>query len=82
VAPYNNIIEFGTPLLKSEGLFWELKDESAFPDKLVWQFFKTADAGNGSSMALVLRLDYCYHMGKTSGDSTIAGSGLSSKRTW
>ncbi len=45
VAPFVNIIEAGTPLIKSEGVkaIQELKE--AHPDKLVCADLKTADAG-------------------------------------
>ena len=45
VAPYIDIIELGTPLIKSEGLSVITAMKEAFPDKKVFADFKTADAG-------------------------------------
>jgi len=74
VAPYIDIIELGTPLIKSEGLSGIRKMNDAFPDKLVLADFKTADAGElEASMAFGAGADYVTILG-TSGDSTIAGA--------
>ncbi|MCM4170793.1 3-hexulose-6-phosphate synthase [Arenibacter sp. TNZ] len=74
VAPYIDIIELGTPLIKSEGLSGIRKMKDAFPDKLVLADFKTADAGElEASMAFGAGADYVTILG-TSGDSTIAGA--------
>jgi 3-hexulose-6-phosphate synthase len=43
VAPYIDIIELGTPLIKSEGLRAITAMKEAFPDKKVFADFKTAD---------------------------------------
>jgi 3-hexulose-6-phosphate synthase len=45
VAPYVDIIELGTPLIKSEGLAVITAMKQAHPDKLVFADFKTADTG-------------------------------------
>jgi 3-hexulose-6-phosphate synthase len=45
VAPYVDIIELGTPLIKSEGLAVITAMKQAFPNKLVFADFKTADTG-------------------------------------
>ncbi|TLP82730.1 3-hexulose-6-phosphate synthase [Maribacter sp. ACAM166] len=74
VAPYVDIIELGTPLIKSEGLSGIRKMKDAFPDKLVLADFKTADAGElEAGMAFGAGADYVTILG-TSGDSTIAGA--------
>ncbi|GGW42647.1 3-hexulose-6-phosphate synthase [Arenibacter certesii] len=74
VAPYIDIIELGTPLIKSEGLSGIRKMKDAFPDKLVLADFKTADAGElEANMAFGAGADYVTILG-TTGDSTIAGA--------
>ncbi|WP_321827468.1 3-hexulose-6-phosphate synthase [Maribacter dokdonensis] len=74
VAPYIDIIELGTPLIKSEGLAGIRKMKDAFPDKLVLADFKTADAGElEANMAFGAGADYITVLGAT-GDSTIAGA--------
>ena len=71
VAPYVDIIELGTPLIKSEGLSGIRKMKDAFPDKLVLADFKTADAGElEAGMAFGAGADYVTILG-TTGDSTI-----------
>lgn len=74
VAPYIDIIELGTPLIKSEGLSGIRKMKDAFPDKLVLADFKTADAGElEADMAFGAGADYITILG-TTGDSTITGA--------
>ena len=74
VAPYVDIIELGTPLIKSEGLSAITAMKDAFPDKLVFADFKTADAGElEADMAFKAGADYVTILGST-GDSTIAGA--------
>lgn len=74
VAPYVDIIELGTPLIKSEGLSAITAMKNAFPDKLVFADFKTADAGGlEADMAFKAGADYITILGAT-GDSTIAGA--------
>ncbi|SHJ91385.1 3-hexulose-6-phosphate synthase [Arenibacter nanhaiticus] len=74
VAPYVDIIELGTPLIKSEGLAGIRKMKDAFPDKLVLADFKTADAGElEANMAFGAGADLITILG-TTGDSTIVGA--------
>ncbi|TXE11413.1 3-hexulose-6-phosphate synthase [Algoriphagus aquimarinus] len=74
VAPYVDIIELGTPLIKSEGLAVITAMKKAFPDKLVFADFKTADAGElEAEMAFKAGADYITILGAT-GDSTIVGA--------
>jgi len=74
VAPYIDIIELGTPLVKSEGVSGITAMKKAFPDKLVLADFKTADAGElEADMAFKAGADYVTILG-TSGDSTIVGA--------
>ncbi len=74
VAPYVDIIELGTPLIKSEGLAAITAIKNAFPDKKVFADFKTADAGElEADMAFSAGADYITILGST-GNSTIAGA--------
>lgn len=74
VAPYIDIIELGTPLIKSEGLSVITAMKKAFPDKLVFADFKTADAGGlEAEMAFKAGADYITILGAT-GNSTIIGA--------
>lgn len=74
VAPYIDIIELGTPLIKSEGLSAITAMKKAFPDKMVFADFKTADAGElEAGMAFKAGADYITILGAT-GDSTIVGA--------
>jgi 3-hexulose-6-phosphate synthase len=45
VAPFVDILEAGTPLIKSEGILAVQKLKKAYPDKLICADLKTADAG-------------------------------------
>ncbi len=45
VAPYVDIIELGTPLIKQEGLSVVTAVKQAYPDKIVFADMKTMDAG-------------------------------------
>ncbi|WP_186757770.1 3-hexulose-6-phosphate synthase [Echinicola salinicaeni] len=74
VAPYIDIIELGTPLIKSEGLSVIRAMKDAFPDKKVFADFKTADAGAlEAQMAFEAGADYITILGAT-GDATILGA--------
>ncbi|SNR30895.1 3-hexulose-6-phosphate synthase [Hymenobacter mucosus] len=74
VAPYIDIIELGTPLIKSEGLAVITAMKQAFPDKLVFADFKTADAGElEADMAFKAGADYITILGAT-GNATIEGA--------
>ena len=79
VAPYIDIIELGTPLIKSEGLAVITAMKKAFPDKLVFADFKTADAGElEADMAFGAGADLITILGAT-GDATIIGAVKSAK---
>ena len=74
VAPYIDIIELGTPLIKSEGLSVITAMKEAFPDKKVFADFKTADAGAlEAEMAFKAGADYITILGSVD-DATIAGA--------
>jgi 3-hexulose-6-phosphate synthase len=45
VAPYVDIIELGTPLIKAEGIQVVTAMKTAFPDKLIFADMKIADTG-------------------------------------
>jgi 3-hexulose-6-phosphate synthase len=80
VAPYIDIIELGTPLIKSEGLAVITAMKKAFPDKLVFADFKTADAGElEADMAFGAGADLITILGAT-GDATIIGAVKSAKK--
>lgn len=79
VAPYIDIIELGTPLIKSEGLAVITAMKKAFPDKLVFADFKTADAGElEADMAFGAGADLITILGAT-GNATIIGAVKSAK---
>ncbi|RKD86474.1 3-hexulose-6-phosphate synthase [Mangrovibacterium diazotrophicum] len=74
VAPYIDIIELGTPLIKSEGLRAITAMKAAFPDKKVFADFKTADAGAlEAEMAFKAGADYITILGSVD-DATIVGA--------
>lgn len=74
VAPYIDIIELGTPLIKSEGLSVITAMKEAFPDKKVFADFKTADAGAlEAEMAFKAGADYITILGAVD-DATISGA--------
>ena len=74
VAPYIDIIELGTPLIKSEGLSAITAIKEAFPDKKVFADFKTADAGAlEAEMAFKAGADYITILGAVD-DATISGA--------
>lgn len=80
VAPYVDIIELGTPLIKSEGLAVITAMKKAFPDKLVFADFKTADTGElEADMAFGAGADLVTILGVTD-DSTIIGAVKSAKK--
>ena len=80
VAPYVDIIELGTPLIKSEGLAVITAMKKAFPEKMVFADFKTADAGGlEAEMAFKAGADYITILGAT-GDSTIIGAVNAAKK--
>ncbi|MFB9076220.1 3-hexulose-6-phosphate synthase [Flavobacterium procerum] len=74
VAPYVDIIELGTPLIKAEGLSVVTAMKAAFPDKLVFADMKTADTGAlEAEMAFKAGADLVTVMG-TVDDATIKGA--------
>ncbi|MDN3595076.1 3-hexulose-6-phosphate synthase [Zunongwangia endophytica] len=74
VAPYIDIIELGTPLIKSEGVRAITAMKEAFPDKMVFADFKTADAGGlEAEMAFKAGADYITILGSID-DATIIGA--------
>ena len=74
VAPYVDILELGTPLIKSEGLRAITAIKNAHPDKLVFADLKTMDAGElEADIAFAAGADYVTVLG-TAGDSTIVGA--------
>jgi 3-hexulose-6-phosphate synthase len=74
VAPYVDILELGTPLIKSEGLRAIRAIKDAHPDKLVFADLKTMDAGElEADIAFAAGADYVTVLG-TAGDSTIVGA--------
>ena len=79
-APYVDILELGTPLIKAEGLSAVTAIKQAHPDKIVFADLKTMDAGEleadtafsaGADLVTVLGL---------AGDSTITGAVKAAKK--
>lgn len=80
VAPYIDIIELGTPLIKSEGLSVITAMKEAFPDKIVFADFKTADAGAlEAEMAFKAGADLVTVLATTS-NKTIEGAVKAAKQ--
>jgi len=80
VAPYVDIIELGTPLIKAEGLRVVTAMKEAFPDKLVFADMKTADTGAlEAEMAFKAGADLVTVMG-TVDDATIKGAVEAAKK--
>ena len=74
VAPYVDIIELGTPLIKSEGLSVISAIKAAHPDKEVFADLKTADAGFlEADMAFSAGADIVTVLG-SAGDATVKGA--------
>ncbi|MGB4777750.1 3-hexulose-6-phosphate synthase [Microbacterium sp.] len=74
VAPYVDIIELGTPLIKSEGLPVIRAVKNAHPDKTVFADLKTADAGAlEAQIAFDAGADLITVLGSAD-NSTIAGA--------
>ena len=74
VAPHVDIIELGTPLIKSEGLSAVTAVKAAHPDKIVFADLKTMDAGElEADEAFKAGADLVTVLG-VAGDSTIAGA--------
>lgn len=73
-APYVDILELGTPLIKSEGLSAITAIKSAHPDKTVFADLKTMDAGElEADIAFTAGADLVTVLG-VAGDSTVAGA--------
>jgi 3-hexulose-6-phosphate synthase len=80
VAPYVDIIELGTPLIKAEGLRVVTAMKEAFPDKLVFADMKTADTGAlEAEMAFKAGADLVTVMGSVD-DATIKGAVEAAKK--
>lgn len=74
VAPYVDIIELGTPLIKSAGLTAISAIKAAHPDKEVFADLKTADAGFlEADIAFSAGADLVTVLG-VAGDATIKGA--------
>lgn len=73
-APHVDILELGTPLIKSEGLSAVTAIKNAHPDKIVFADLKTMDAGElEAEIAFATGADLVTVLG-TAGDSTIVGA--------
>ncbi|MDB5061048.1 MAG: 3-hexulose-6-phosphate synthase [Mucilaginibacter sp.] len=74
VAPYVDIIELGTPLIKNMGSAVITAMKTAHPDKLVFADLKTADAGElEADIAFKAGADLVTVMG-AAGNATIIGA--------
>ena len=74
VAPYVDIIELGTPLIKNMGAGVITAMKNAHPDKLVFADMKTADAGElEADIAFKAGADLVTVMG-AAGNATIIGA--------
>jgi 3-hexulose-6-phosphate synthase len=74
VAPYVDIIELGTPLIKNMGVAVITAMKNAHPDKLVFADLKTADAGElEADIAFKAGADLVTVLG-VAGNATIIGA--------
>jgi 3-hexulose-6-phosphate synthase len=74
VAPFVDVIELGTPLIKQQGLSVVTNVKAAYPDKLVFADMKTMDAGElEANLAFEAGADIMTVLA-SAGDSTIAGA--------
>ena len=74
IAPYIDIIELGTPLIKNEGIAVVTAMKQAHPDKIVFADLKTADAGElEADIAFKAGADLVTVMG-AAGNATIIGA--------
>ncbi|MCJ1695934.1 orotidine 5'-phosphate decarboxylase [Rathayibacter caricis] len=79
-APHVDILELGTPLIKSAGLSAITAIKDAHPDKIVFADLKTMDAGElEADMAFKAGADLVTVLG-VAGDSTIAGAIAAGKK--
>ena len=80
VAPYVDIIELGTPLIKAEGLKVVTAMKNAHPDKLVFADMKTPDTGAlEAEIAFKAGADLITVMGAVD-DATIKGAVETAKK--
>src|SRR2546421_9251700 len=80
VGPYVDIIELGTPLVKTEGLSVVKYVKAAYPDKLVFADLKTMDTGElEADLAFNAGAD-CMTVLGSAGDSTIIGAVKAGKK--
>jgi 3-hexulose-6-phosphate synthase len=80
VAPYIDIIEAGTPLIKQEGLKVIETFKQHFPDKLIFADMKTMDAGGlEAEMAFKAGADFTTVLAVSS-DGTIEGAITSARK--
>lgn len=79
-APHVDILELGTPLIKSEGLSVITAMKRAHPDTTVFADLKTMDAGElEADLAFEAGADLVSVLG-VAGDSTIVGAVTAAKR--
>ncbi|PRZ17477.1 3-hexulose-6-phosphate synthase [Nesterenkonia sandarakina] len=79
-APHVDILELGTPLIKSAGLSAVTAIKDAHPDKIVFADMKTMDAGElEADIAFAAGADLVTVLG-SAGDSTIAGAVAAAKK--
>ena len=79
-APHVDILELGTPLIKSAGLSAVTAIKQAHPDKIVFADLKTMDSGElEADIAFAAGADLVTVLG-TAGDSTIAGAVKAAKK--
>ncbi len=79
-APHVDILELGTPLIKSEGLSAITAIKEAHPDKVVFADLKTMDAGElEADIAFGAGADLVTVLGSAD-DSTIAGAVKAAKK--
>jgi 3-hexulose-6-phosphate synthase len=79
-APHVDILELGTPLIKSAGLSAITAIKAAHPDKIVFADLKTMDAGElEADIAFAAGADLVTVLG-VAGDSTIVGAVKAAKK--
>ncbi|MBT2502037.1 3-hexulose-6-phosphate synthase [Curtobacterium sp. ISL-83] len=79
-APHVDVLELGTPLIKSAGLSAVTAIKEAHPDKIVFADLKTMDAGElEADIAFAAGADLVTVLG-VAGDSTIAGAVAAAKK--
>jgi 3-hexulose-6-phosphate synthase len=79
-APHVDILELGTPLIKSAGLSAITAVKNAHPDKIVFADLKTMDAGElEADIAFSAGADLVTVLG-AAGDSTIVGAVKAAKK--